>query len=245
MTRRLGISAAISALVAAAFTTISTPPAGAADPMLGAPTVGQCFDLSVAELAEPAYPEAAVDCAASHTAQTIAVTTIPDGMDYSGNRFFTFALETCYRAQRKAIGTNLVSAQLTAYSIGFFGPTTEQQAGGARWLRCDLILVDKKNLLPLPGDVEVGDSPFRDEVARCLAGRDFEMTVCAKRHTFRATGAVKVRGTRYPSEKAWSQLGAERCRSRTSSRSYRYSWPSKLAWKAGNKTLVCYTKTRR
>ncbi len=245
MTRRLGPSAAITCLLAAALTAVGTPTAGAADPMYQAPVVGQCFDLSPDELALPSHPEAPVDCAAEHTSQAIAVTLLPDDLTYESKGLARFALETCYPAQRKVLGTSMLGISLTAYTIGYFGPTPEQQAAGARWLRCDLVLGHLTTLHPLPGNLKVGTYPFNARVSRCLAGRDFHVTVCADKHTFRATGALKVDQTRFPSEKAWKRIGNQRCRSVVTSRYFRFGWPSKVAWKAGDHTLTCYSQTRR
>lgn len=245
MTRRPGPSAVITCLLAAALTAWGTAGAGAADPMHRAPVVGQCFDLSPEELAQPSHPEAPVDCAAVHTSQVIAVALLPDDLTYESTGLTRFALETCYPAQRKVLGTSMRGVSLTAYSIGYFGPTPEQQAAGARWLRCDLVLGHPTTLHPLPGRLEVGTYPFSAKVSRCLAGRDFHVTVCTDKHTFRATGALKVDQERFPTEKAWIRIGNQRCRSVVSSRYFRFGWPSKVAWKAGNRTLTCYSQTRR
>ena len=244
MTRRLGTSAAIVGLLAAALATI-TPAASAADPLFQAPVVGQCSDMSRAELDLPNYTEAAVDCAGPHTAQVTAVTALPDGLAYDSTDFTELAVRTCYAAERKTIGASKLGVRLTAYAIGYFIPTAEQQAAGARWLRCDLVLLGSTELLPLPGKLDVGTFPFTKSVSRCLAGRDFAVTSCAEKHTYRATAAIKIRATRYPKEKAWKRIGTERCRSATSSRTYRFSWPSKIDWKVGERALVCYTQTRR
>src|SRR5687767_539300 len=137
MTRRLGPSAVITCLLAAALSVWSTPTAGAADPMHQAPVVGQCFDMSPDELALASHPEAPVDCAAEHTSQVIAVALLPDDLTYESRGLERFALESCFSAQRAVLGTGQIGLRLTAFNLGYFGPTPEQQAAGARWLRCD------------------------------------------------------------------------------------------------------------
>ena len=82
-------------------------------------------------------------------------------------------------------------------------------------------------------------------MSRCLAGRDFHLTVCTEPHTHRATGAIRIPRYAFPSKKERRIDGIDRCRPRTSSRTYRYGWPSKVAWEAGDHALVCYTRTRR
>lgn len=242
MTRRAGMLAAAALVVAGLG---ATAPATAADPTYQAPVVGQCFDMSGDELAVASYTEAAVDCAGMHTSVTIAVAQLPDGLAYDGGGFERFALETCLPAQRKVLGTSTLGMRLSAYNVGYFGPTPEQQAAGARWVRCDLVLGAPTSPQQLPSRLEVGKLPYDQAVARCLAGRDFHLTVCSSPHTYRASAAMKVKGARFPSEKAWTRLGTQRCRSAVSSRVYRFGWPSKASWKAGDRTLICYTKTRR
>lgn len=244
MTRRLGLSAAAAALVAATLST-ATAPASAADPGFGAPAVGQCFDMSVEELAGASYVEAPVDCAGTHTARTIAVAQLPGDLAYgSTGKLTRFALETCLPAQRKVLRTSLLGMRMSAYNVGYFMPTAEQQAAGARWVRCDLVL-GGASLEPLPAKLALGKFPFKKSVSRCLTGRDFALTLCSSRHAFRATAAIKIKASRFPSDKAWQRIGTQRCRSAVTSRSYRFGWPSKAAWKAGDRALICYSKSRR
>lgn len=244
MTRRLGTSTAIAALVGAVLT-VGTAPATAADPTYGAPAVGQCYDMDLEELAADSYVEAPVDCAGTHTARTIAVAQLPAGLAYGSlARLTRFTLETCFPVQRRALGTSMLGMRLSAYALGYFIPTPEQQAAGARWVRCDLVL-GAATLEPLPARTKLGEPPYGKSVARCLTGGDFRVTVCSEEHAFRATAAIKVKTSRFPSEKAWERIGTRRCRSAVRSRSYRFGWPSKAAWKAGDHALVCYSKTRR
>jgi hypothetical protein len=188
---------------------------------------------------------AAVDCAGPHTALVTAVAALPDGLAYDSADFTELAVRTCYGAQRETAGTSKLGVRLTAYAIGYFVPTAEQQAAGARWLRCDLVLLGGTELLPLPGRLDVGKFPYKSTVSRCLTGQDFAVTACSEKHTYRATAAIKIKAKRYPKEKAWKRLGTDRCRSATASRTYRFSWPSKVDWKVGDRALVCYTQTKK
>lgn len=243
MTRRLGAGVAVVALLTAALAGVA-PASSAADPMFQAPAVGQCFDMSADELAAASYVEAPVGCAAQHTSVTIAVVPLLDDLTYESRGLERFALESCFPAQREVLGTSMTGMRLTAYTVGYFGPTPEQLAAGARWLRCDLVLGDASAPQPLPARLEVGRRA-PTSVSRCLAGRDHHLTVCSSTHTYRATAALKVRTERFPSEKAWQRLGTQRCRGAVSTRVFRFGWPSKVAWKAGDHTLLCYSKTRR
>lgn len=249
MARRPGPSAVVlvGMLAAAAGAGAAAPAAAraAVDPMLGAPVVGQCHDLGADELAAVSYDETPVDCTTTHTATTIAVTQLPDGLDLSSRGLERFALETCFGAQRRALGTTERAMRLTAYDVGWFVPTAEQQAAGARWVRCDLVLGGVRDLQPLPSDVRVGKRRADPSVARCLGGRDAHVTTCAQPHTFRATSALRLDATRYPARKARNRVGADRCRRAVSTLSYRFGWPARAAWRAGDRTLVCYSRTSR
>ena len=156
MPRRPGPSAAVLVGMLAAAVGTGAATARAADPLVGAPVVGQCHDMSPDELAAASYDDATVDCATTHTATTIAVAELPEGLDLASGRLELFALETCFAAQRTALGTTARGVRLTAYDLGWFVPTAEQQAAGARWVRCDLVLGDARELRPLPTDVRIG-----------------------------------------------------------------------------------------
>ena len=246
MTTRLGIGTAVAALIAAALTTITPTIAGAQDPMLGAPVAGQCFDMSPEELSQPTYPEAAIDCALPHTAQVVGVAVLPDDLTYEDRGLEQFALESCYAAVRQAIGVkNMRALNLTAYNLGYFAPAPELQAAGARWLRCDLVLGHLAELHVLPAKLDVGRFPYAKGVSRCLTGRDFHVTVCSEKHTYRATAAITIPGRKFPNEKTWQRLGDKRCLRGVTSRQFRFGWPSKASWKAGDHTLTCYSRTKR
>jgi len=243
MSRRPGSSAVVLVGVLAAAVGPGAATARAVDPMVGAPVVGQCHDMSPDELAAASYDEAPIDCTTTHTATTIAVAQLPDELGLGGRRLERFALEACFAAQRAALGTTARGVRLTAYDIGWFVPSTEQQAAGARWVRCDLVLGSARDLQPLPTDVRVGRGRADASVARCLAGRAARVTTCTHPHTFRATSALRVDGARYPTRKARDRIGADRCRTAVTTLSYRFGWPAKAAWRAGDRTLVCYART--
>ncbi len=245
MTRRLGTSAGLIAMLAAGLAASLAPAAGAADPAYQAPVMGQCSDMSRAELDLPTYTEPAVDCAGTHTAEVTAVAVLPDGVAYDSPEFIELAVATCNGGKRQALGASRLGMHLTAYAIGWFIPTPEQQAAGARWLRCDVVLLGGRKLLPLPDKLHIGKYPYESSVARCLTGRDLLVTTCSAKHSHRATAAIKIKLKRYPKEKAWRRIGTERCRNATTSRTFRFSWPSKVEWKVGDRTLVCYTQTTR
>lgn len=235
MTRR--VAAALLALLAG----VATPaPAQAADPTVGAPVVGQCSDLAPADRDADTWAGAPVDCAGPHTAQVVAVAVLPDRLGYDSPGLEVFALRTCYAGQEQALGAGLRRARLTAYDVAWFVPDAAQQAAGARWLRCDLVLPTGRRLAPLPARPALGARPDADEVARCLAGRQQRVVTCSARHALRVSASVMAPGRRYRDAEGWTDLGRERCPRATGARSFVLAWPSRVAWRAGDRALLCF-----
>lgn len=248
MTPRLGIASVLTVLLAGTLTALGAGTASAADPLAGAPAVGQCSDMSRKELGQASYTEAPVDCAGPHTAEVVAVATMPDGVGYGVGigKLTRIAIKACRPAVQQRVGASGLGLRLTAYEVVFFVPTKAQRAAGARWLRCDVALRGGKRLLTLPGDLAVGEFPFPTAVSRCLVGRQLLATACSQRHSYRSTAAMKVRGKRYPERAAWLRIGRRACPSAVRTpRDYRFTWSSRAAWQTGDKTLVCYSRSRR
>ena len=243
MPRRPGPSAAVLVGMLAAAVGTGAATARAADPMVGAPVVGQCHDMSPDELAAASYDEATVDCATTHTATTIAVAELPEGLDLASGRLERFALETCFAGSAHGARHHRARRPADGVRPRLVRPDRRAAGRGSRWVRCDLVLGDARELRPLPTDVRIGKGRADASVARCLAGRAARVTTCTQPHTFRATSALRVDATRYPARKARDRIGADRCRKAVSTLSYRFGWPAKAAWKAGDRTLVCYSRT--
>ena len=70
------------------------------------------------------------------------------------------------------------------------------------------------------------------------------MTTCARNHAFRATGTFRIRQDTYPTFRQFSAAVPTRCPARVDSASWRWSARDKVTWQLGNRTVVCYTKTR-
>ena len=245
---RLGIAGVLALLLGTVLTGPSAGASTAADPLAGAPAVGQCSDMSMRELRQETYAEAPVDCAGAHTAEVVAVATMPDGVGYGVKpaKLLRIAIRACRPAVQQRVGASSLALRLTAYEVGYFLPTKAQRAAGARWLRCDVTLRGGKRLVPLPASLEVGSFPFSRAVSRCLGGRKLLVTSCSQRHSYRSTAAMKVRGKRYPSRDAWLRIGGRHCPSAVRTpRDYRFTWSSKAAWQTGDKSLVCYSRSRR
>ena len=248
--RRLGLRAAVLALLATGMTgpgPATAVSSGAADPLTGAPAAGQCFDLSVRELARASHTEAPVDCAGPNTSEVVAVTVLPDGVGYRDvAKLELVAHQVCRPVIESRAGTTTLGLRLTSYVMGFFVPTKAQRKAGARWLRCDVVRAGGNSLRPLPeATLAVGDFPYPDELSRCLSAKRFLVTSCDRRHVYRAAAAHEVGGKRYPTDREWRRIAGRRCPDVVSSRRFYYTFAGRAAWRTGDRAVVCYSRTRR
>jgi hypothetical protein len=245
------------ALISVAFVgTLLTPAAaGAAEsdaqqrgPGYHQPKVGSCHNLTLREFYAWSGNSAAVDCDGEHTSITLVVKRLRGKVDWTKDGIIAPIWFDCMRKTRRVLGGNDKSRALSAFGTTFFIPTKKERAHGAKWIRCDLALHGGKVLQPLPVELDLGAPPVDDSVARCLSGGgdSLYLTVCAKSHSYRTTGAFKARGKKYPGERRLAAQALRRCPDLVTSRHYRYAVPlSQDQWKAGYRTIVCYSKTKK
>ncbi len=246
MLRRLASVAAVLAATALLPTAPAT--ARAADPDYHRPVVGECRDMGWVELSGYADSEPTIDCSERHTARTVAVVSVPENMAYGDNdRVVSTAVTKCAPVVDDVLGRSSLVRVRTAYNYAFFMPTKSEWRHGARWLRCDLILLAGQHLAPLRTDAEPalpkGDLP--DNVARCLVGRRADTTTCSRAHQWRAVGAFTLRQQRYPDDDASYRRVSRRCAALTSTRAFRWTSSGESSWKHGRHQIVCYDKNRR
>ena len=213
-----------------------------AGPGYGQPVQGSCHTLTMRQSLSYFAPRASVDCDRRHTSKTLVSKRLSGKVDWSGPTW-THVYQPCANQLHRALGGERVRA-LSAYELTFFIPTKRERAKGAKWKRCDVVLVGGRSLQPLPDTLRLS-APLPDKYARCLGGRRLLLTVCSKAHTYRATGAFRAAGTTYPGEKRLTQMAANRCPRLVSSRTWRYSIPYHVdIWRVGFRSIVCYSKTR-
>jgi hypothetical protein len=71
------------------------------------------------------------------------------------------------------------------------------------------------------------------------------VTVCAKQHTYRVTGGFRFHSKKYPGVRALTKAAVRRCPELVSSSRWRYQIPPSVhEWRLGQRTIVCYSKTR-
>ena len=252
MHRRLAAASAalatVGSLLLAAPSTAGTGDTAADGPDYHRPSVGDCRQMSWQEITQASDPPATVDCSTPHSARTIAVPSLPQDVGYTDQaRLERIATRACTPAEEHALGRTRLVQRQTAYQWVWFVPTTSEWDHGARWLRCDLVLLGGQAVLTLPTDrvPALPSGRLPRSVARCLVGRDAITTVCARKHQWRAVGGFVLDQKRYPTNARAVRRIERRCAGIVGAATFSWTYASKAVWAMGRHEVVCYRKTRR
>src|SRR4029079_2948688 len=140
----------------------------------GQAAVGQCRQLTMAQIGHASNQTAPISCSRSHNSRVIAVPTLPRGVGWHelmrGGRVYKQAVSLCYPAFKATLGQTNAVRDRTAYTWLYFIPSDQQRAAGQRWIRCDLALRHASQYAALPNDhvPALSDSSPATRVARCL-----------------------------------------------------------------------------
>jgi hypothetical protein len=239
---------ALLMLLAPLATVVATAGPAQAGPDFQKPRVGECRALTFDEFMRASNDEASIKCSQAHTSRVIATGQLPQGVSWGAplRRLNRIAVGICDPAWKKTLGRTYSSRAMTAYTWGWFIPTKAQRSHGARWIRCDLILVAGKRLDRLPTDAEpaLGAQPHPNRVAACLTRTSY--TTCVHRHIYRATGTFVIRQKTLPTDRQIRRAAQRRCPSRVSSRAF--AWDAHASadrWRLGDHVVICFSRTRR
>jgi hypothetical protein len=243
------MTAAAALLTIASTLLAGAAPVAAADPLVGAPAVGECRDYGPDELYSPHEESTPVDCGSDHTGLVVAVTVVPDEYALSATpdaQLGAYASKTCRSAWRRTIGASHAQAHQIVYRGAWFVPTESQLAQGARWLRCDVTALGGKDRLgDLPRATPFVDGAIDRGDRRCIDRKNYYVS-CSQPHEWISRGIVTAPKGRY-SEKAQDAFASRRCPStlkRSSDSRYKWERVSKAAWKAGERHIVCFGNGR-
>lgn len=226
---------------------IATAGPAQAGPNFQQPKVGECRAMSWREYMANSNNEAPVKCSQAHTSRVIATGMLPNGVNWGApeRRLNRIAVGICDPAWKRALGRTYSSRAMTAYTWAWFIPTKAQRSHGARWIRCDLVLVAGRGLDPLPTDAKpaLGAQPHPRRITACLTRRTY--TTCAHRHIYRATGTFLIRQKAFPTDRQIRRAALRKCPSRVSSRGFAWdAHGSPDRWRLGDHVIVCFTRTR-
>jgi hypothetical protein len=223
-------------------------PARRAGPGYHQPKVGSCHDLSLRQAMSMSSPTTAVDCDKPHTTKTLVVKRLSGKVDWQAPDIWRGVFGPCARKAQRALGGNDKARAMSAYGLFSFIPSKRERARGAKWKRCELGLWGGRTLQPLPKNLDLGSLPLDDKVAKCLNGpvKGLRVTVCSKAHTYRVTGGFRATGKTYPGERKLARMAIQRCPQLVTTRKWRYEVPFNAdQWRAGWRTTVCFSKTKK
>jgi hypothetical protein len=219
-----------------------------AGPGFQEPRVGECHALTFDEYMRDSNDEAPIRCSQAHTSRVIATGHLPKGVGWGAplRRLNRIAVGICDPAWKRTLGRTYSSRAMTAYTWGWFIPTKAQRSHGARWIRCDLILLAGRRLDRLPTDAKpaLGAQPHPSRVAACLTRTSY--TTCVHRHIYRATGTFVIRQKAHPTDRQIRRAALRKCPSRVSSRAF--AWDDHASadrWRLGDHVIICFSRTRR
>lgn len=237
---RSRIVLAVTALVAAAG--LISPANAISSRAEAAPANGSCYNLSFTQIYPMSSSVAPVSCSGKHTTKTFKVKNVPSTVDYkhvTAAEMSKLGAQICYSTFTTTLGSTAENQHLTAYDYIFFAPSSAQRATGARWLRCDLVLLGGKSLRALTATTTpVIQGEITDATKRCLVTTDHLHTTCAGVHSYRSTAAFTLPGTTYRSPSQFEAKGQQLCPT-----AEYYTWPGHYSWNYGDRVLVCYDRT--
>jgi hypothetical protein len=244
MTRALRTLGAVAAalLIVCGLAAAATATPRLADPAVdGTPTVGSCYDPTTAESDGASAPRPAVDCTTAHTTQIIAVSTLPAALTWTSAKTDLFAAVSpvCGRALNTVTGGNPLRQVRSQYSWVWFQPTADEQAAGARWFSCHLVVWEDSGLGALPSPLPKLTAHTADSVATCVTKR-LDFTTCTDTHAWRSSYAFYAKGK--PTKKVINKAANRTCPRHVTSK----KWLRSAVDVPGKRFIVvCYSKTAR
>ena len=215
-----GVTRTLVALAATATLTMTSPAnAGqrgvAADPLVGAPTVGTCSTMTAAQTSAKTDASTVVPCTDPHTARVAGVVQLPASMDWgsaSAMDLYKVIAKRCTPKVWTLMGRTPALRDMTAYSSYWFEPTKALKSQGARWLSCSIALAHGNTLADLPTDRTpmLPSGRLHDGIARCLT-KSFHLTTCTAKHAWRASGFFTLHVANRPARKSLDKTAVRRC----------------------------------
>lgn len=184
------------ALTAAALIPVSgagvRPAQALTDPMYGAPTVGQCYNISGATvISSPTATAPTVPCSGQHTVLITEVVQIPATMTLSGAAFDAYVTRHCLPSRVAASGGSRFRYGRSSYTGFAFIPTMEQQDQGAHWVSCLMGIIQGSTILRITGAYPHLPANPAAKLKLCLRS-DYYLTNCAAPHKWHPVSAKTI-----------------------------------------------------
>lgn len=236
--RTLATAAAVTVLAA----TLAAPAnAGEDTSMTGAPSVGDCYDLTLADVEAFDLREDAVACSEDHTAVVTDLGKLPADVVWSDKKAIIKAVAKQCPPTWEVVGdrNDQLAWYRSQYATWWLAPSKADRDAGARWFSCFITVVEDKGLADLPRPLPQLSKRLPDSVARCVTSK-YEYTTCADTHAWRSSYAFFVRGN--DTDKAAKAAARRVCPRHVPGRTWLYSHRDI----EGPRFIVgCYAQTTR
>lgn len=228
------------------------------------PKVGECRDLSFADISLYSNDAKTVPCTKAHTSFTFDVGQLPDSVAFEGVEIKNSAVqdaaaELCQNAYAKYIGGDTAVRALARLTVTYFVPEQQGFDAGAHWVRCDVVALQSANsLAPLPDKLEgfLDDDSALDDFGVCSRGEPSDssslLVACSQDHTYRAVAALRLgeSDAAYPGESVVRDNGQQDCEDFIKellgvSGGFTYAWtyPSASDWNGGQRFGYCWNES--
>ncbi len=210
------------------------------------PAVGTCHTVTFREAGARSDPDPAVACSQPHTTVTHKIIRLNRPVNWGNTAHLNrTAIAKCGRALINYFNGRAKALQMSAYSVVWFEPTAAQKRAGAAWMRCDVAIIAPGSLQRLSARPLLGSLPHPDRIAKCRQGESgqYRRTPCSRRHSYRATFAVKYPGRTFPGQRRIAAFAHRKCDARLNA--YYAEWPLRADWQGGFRHIVCLRRTTR
>ncbi len=225
-----------------------------------APVRGACYDLTFGDAVAPSSTVGPVPCGQPHTATTFHVGRIKPVVDghllaLDSTHVQAQVHEGCQSRLATYLGGSEEDRRLSRFAAVGFAPTLEQGDEGARWFRCDVVLLkapEQLGRLPRKARGVLDGEGALDRYGTCgsaaPAAARFARVVCSRTHTWRARATIDL-----PADAAYLDPAARKdadsaCRdidARIAANSLKlrwsFEWPTREQWDAGQRYGYCWT----
>lgn len=218
------------------------------------PEVGECHALSWRQAVAPQARVDPVRCRAPHTAETYAVGRLDldaGRLQVDSERVQQRVQTACNQRLPRHLGAAPRDVRLTMAQAVWFTPGVEQVNAGARWFRCDVVVIASQRalrLLPLSTKGLAG----APGIAMCASAepgtKSFARVACGSPHTWVAVSTVDLPGVRLPDPAQVQARMDPVCREAARARAsdpLSFTWsqesPTREQWEAGQRYGICWT----
>ncbi len=225
------------------------------------PEVGACRVLTPDDVAEPSNATFTVPCNDKHTAETIAVGSLPSEFadtDYDSDALGAWAYQTCETHFQQALGADESMAMRTILSWAWFRPSEKAWDKGARWFRCDIVGGGEQSssYVDLPSSIKgLLLAKDTDRWMVCGSGSTVAGSTkvpCSEDHNWRAVTTIKLGepGDQYPGDRLVAVRTRDYCSDSVGAWlgypvdfDFGFTWFHQGEWDSGNRRSICWAKT--